>query len=64
MDIQTVAVLNRVALKVGRTSHAVEGRGKMVGGSEPLLAFIKGLLSAFVFLLPPVLYGSFHKMLL
>lgn len=36
----------------------------MVGGSEPLLVLIKGLLSAFGFLLPPVFYGSFHKTLL
>lgn len=64
MDVHSVAVLNQVALKVGRTSHAVEGRGKMVGGSEPLLVFVQGLLSAFIFLLPPVFYGSFRKMLL
>lgn len=53
-----------VTLNAGKHPTLLRAEGKMVGGSESLLVFAKGLLSAFVFLLPLVSYSSFHKTLL
>lgn len=58
-----VAVSSSVGSKSWRRSHALESRRKMVGGSELLLVCVKGLLSGFILLLPPVSYSSFHKTL-